>query len=345
MDFAKRVSNIQKTFLESKKNGLLVFGVENVYYLTSFRGSFSVLIVLKSKAYLFVDGRYYEKAKNCSSLCEVILFENLAGEIEKIVKAEKVAELFFDAEDVTVAFISELTEKLKDIKLTPSAKKIVKDLRSIKDEAEIKVMKEGAKKSKKIIKKFLDENLKAGVTERLLASQLEFIIKNQAEGISFDTIVASGKNSSLPHAVPTKRKIGKNDIVLIDYGLRWKGYCTDHTRTTILGVNRLEKYYNIVEEAIRVGLSCVKPGNAISLLDEKIRAFFQRKGVLNNFLHSSGHGIGLSVHEKPTLSYKTKGVFKEGMVFTIEPGLYFEGIGGIRLEEMFYVTKKGYEIL
>lgn len=345
MDFVKRINAIQRTFLDDRQKALLVLGRENVFYLTNFWGSFSLLILLKNKVYLLVDGRYYERAKKSSFFCEVILFEDFGRAINEILVSHKIWTLFYEAEDVTVAFVSALKKKIKGAKLVPSPQSIIRELRVVKDRDEIRIMKEGAKRSRNIIDKFLNEYVKVGVTEKFLAAQLEFMIKSDADGISFDTIVAAGKNSSLPHAVPTNKKICPKDIVLIDYGVRWKGYCTDHTKTTILGVNKLEKYYNVIKEAIEIGLTYVKPNVPIKLVDEKIRVFFQNKGLLKHFLHSSGHGIGLDVHEKPTLSYKTEGVFKEGMVFTIEPGLYFEGIGGLRIEEMFCVTKKGYELL
>ena len=346
MDFEKRINCVQKTFLGGRDTALLVLDVENIFYLTGFIGSFAVLIILKDKAYLFVDGRYYEKAKKSCNFCDVILFENLFSEVDKVLTLERITALFFDEEDLKVSFLSRMKKELKSKpKLLPTKDSFIRELRMIKDDYEIEIIKKGVAKSKKIITQFISNYLKTGVAERALAAYLEFMMKTEAEGISFDTIVASGKNSSLPHATPTNRKVLKNDVVLIDYGLKWKGYCTDHTKTLFLGANRLEKYYNIVKEAIERGLSYVKPGNQIKLVDENIRKFFEKEGVLKHFLHSSGHGVGLNVHEKPTLSYRSEGIFKEGMVLTIEPGLYFEGLGGIRIEEMFVVTKSGYEIL
>lgn len=345
MNFEKRVKHIQKIFLDDKKKALLVMGSENIYYLTNFYGSFSVLILTSDEAFLLVDGRYYEQARKTTEYCKVILFENLINDIQDVFKLKAVEKVFFDAEDMSFAFYSQMKNAMSDIFFVPCDKSIVKEQRMIKDEEEIAVMREGVKKAKKIMKKFFNNYVKIGMREKQIAAQLEFMIKNNSDGVSFDTIVATGRNSSLPHAIPGNRKLTVDDILLIDYGIKWKGYCTDHTNTYILGANKLDKYYNIVKKAIEIGLNYVKPNNPIKAVDENIRAFFDSEGLLKNFLHSSGHGIGLNVHEKPTLSYKSDGCFREGMVLTIEPALYFEGLGGIRIEEMFVVTKEGYEIL
>ncbi len=346
MDFEKRIYNVQNDILSKKNNGLLILDVENIFYLTGFRGSFAALVIVRDKAYLLVDGRYYEKAKMVSKHCRVVLFENLFLEINKILTSEKINDLYFDEEDIRVAFLSRIKRELKEgVNVIPTKDCYIRKLRMVKDDCELEIIRKAVKKSKKIIDKFIKNYLKTGISEKALAAQLEYMMKTEADGISFDTIVASGQNSSLPHATPTERKLSSRDVVLIDYGLKWKGYCTDHTRTVFLGANSLEKYYNIVQKAVEIGLSFIKPDNPIKLVDESIRSFFEKQGLLKHFLHSSGHGVGINVHEPPTLSYKTEGVFKEGMVLTIEPGLYFEKIGGIRLEEMFVVTKTGYEIL
>lgn len=346
MDFEKRIYSVQKNILSKKSNALLILDVENIFYLTGFIGSFAALVTLRDKVYLLVDGRYYEKAKRSCEHCNIVLFENLFSEINKILTSEKIVALYFDEEDVKVSFLSRMKKELKDgVNIIPTKDSYIRKLRMVKDDCELEIIRKAVKKSKKIMKKFIANSLTTGVSEKALAAQLEYMMKTDADGISFDAIVASGKNSSLPHATPTEKKLSSRDVVLIDYGLKWKGYCTDHTKTLFLGANSLEKYYNIVHKAIKIGLSFVKPDNPIKLVDENIRKFFEKEGVLKHFLHSSGHGVGINVHEAPSLSYKTEGVFKEGMVLTIEPGLYFEKIGGIRLEEMFVVTKTGYEIL
>ncbi len=345
MDFEKRVANLGKAFCGDRHDALLITGSENVFYLTGFTGSFSLLLLVVNKLYLFVDGRYYEKAKKSSHNCEVILFENLFATLGEYLTRLRVEKLFFESETMTFSFYREFKKKIKNVKIMPLRNSIMPELRMVKDRDEIRLLRQATEKSREIYSRFSKQHVREGAKERYLAAKLEFMMKEEADGISFDTIVASGKNASIPHAVPTEKKLNSKDMVIIDYGLKWKGYCTDHTRTVILGANKMEKYYNIVLEAIKVGLKFVKPGNAVKLVDENIRAFFKEQGILDKFLHSSGHGIGLNVHEKPSLSYKACEVFKEGMVLTIEPGLYFEGIGGIRVEEMFLVTKKGYEIL
>lgn len=345
MDFKKRIACIQKKISESKREAILILGSENIFYLTNFWGSFGLLLLTKDKIFLFVDGRYYEKAKESSFFCEVVLFQNLMPVLKKVLSEAKIKTVYFEPDDVSFSFYSLLKKEIKNTEFLPTKKSVVRELRMVKDSEEINIIKKAVKISKDIYSNFSKKHFKVGVTEKKLAAHLEFMIKSKTDGISFDTIVASGKNSSLPHAVPSSKKLSSNETVIIDYGVKWKGYCTDHTTTTIIGDTKLNDYYSLVKGAIKVGLEVVKPNNEINAVDKKIRDFFDKKGVLKYFLHSSGHSIGLNVHEKPTLSYKEKGVFKKGMVFTIEPGLYFEGIGGIRLEEMFLVTDDGFEIL
>lgn len=345
MDFKKRIDCIQKNITKSKREALLILGSENIFYLTNFWGSFGLLLLTKDKVFLFVDGRYYEKAKVSSSLCEVVLFQNLMSVLKKVLNEAKIKTVYFEPDDVSYSFYCLLKKEIKNTEFLSVKKSLVRELRMFKDSEEINIIKKAVKVSKDIYSNFYKKHFKVGVTEKSLAANLEFLIKTKTDGVSFDTIVASGKNASLPHATPSSKKLSPDETVIIDYGIKWKGYCTDHTTTTIIGDSKLNDYYSLVKEAIKVGLDVVKPNNAISAVDKKIREFFDKKDVLKHFLHSSGHGIGLNVHEKPTLSYKEKGVFKKGMIFTIEPGLYFEGIGGIRLEEMFLVTDDGFEIL
>jgi Xaa-Pro aminopeptidase len=220
----------------------------------------------------------------------------------------------------------------------------VKKLRSTKDEYEIGVIKEAVGISKKIFNQF-SKDIKIGLTEKEASAILNYKLELQGDGSSFDTIVLSGERSSLPHGKPGKKIIGDCESILIDYGIKWKNYCTDHTRVIFLGENKLSKYYKIVKDAFKYALNFIKPAIEIGKIDRAVREYFAKYNLEKYFVHSSGHGIGLEVHEYPVVNFKNKDKLKKGMIITIEPGLYFPGEGGVRYEEMILVTDRGFELL
>lgn len=345
MNFSLRTEKIQRFVREDINCAYLVTGKENVYYLSGFYGSFGFLLITPGKSRLFVDGRYFEQAKKTACCDEPVLVENIYTAIKETVLKEGVRKLVFDAEDVSFAFYDNLRKEAEFLTVLPAAGSVIKKMRALKDEDELNIMKEAVRKSKDVFARFMAENPLQGSTERGLAAKLEYMLKQEADGISFEPIVASGGNSSLPHAAPDDKIINSGESVILDFGLSWRHYATDHTRTFFVNGSGLEKYYPIIEGAVRKGIENIKPGSLIKSADEAVRSHFEEHGALKNVMHSSGHGIGLSVHEFPNISYKTEGCFEAGMVATIEPGLYFEGVGGIRLEEMVLVTKTGCEVL
>lgn len=342
MNFKKREHVVKKHLLNGQ--AYLFTNNQDIYYLSGFYGSYGILIISKEKSLLFVDGRYFEKARKESEVDEVILISDLLNDIKKSIKQLHIKEIFFDGDSLTYNFYKNLANNLDQIKLKDDREKYVKKLREIKDEDEIKIMESAVKKSKKAFNEFI-KNFIPGKREIEYVNELDYSLKKYGEGLSFDTIILSGKNSSLPHGTPSNRKIKNGDSVIIDYGLKYKNYCTDHTKTLIFDNPKMDKYLKIIKLAFDAGLKKIGDSREIKEVDIAVRNVFEKNNLLKNFLHSSGHGIGLSVHESPTLSYKTEGTFKEGMVVTLEPGLYFEGQGGIRYEEMILVTKKGCEIL
>lgn len=343
MNFKAREKFIKKNL--NYGESYLTLCKEDIYYLSGFHGSFSLLLISNKKSFLFVDGRYYEKAKKLSNINEIILFTDLWKELKTIINTLKIKKIIFDGDSITYNFYKKLSQELSSVELVTDDNKMIKKMREIKDEDEIKVIRKAVSKSLKAYEDFFERYRLVNLSEIECVNYLEFNLKKYGEGISFDTLILSGSNSSVPHGTPSKRIIEWGDTVIIDFGLKYKHYCTDHTRTWLLRNHKMEKYLQIVQLAFDEGLKKIGDGKEIKEVDIAIRNVFEKNNVLSNFLHSSGHGIGLSVHESPTISYKTEGVFKEGMIVTLEPGLYFEGIGGIRHEEMILVTKNGCEIL
>lgn len=222
----------------------------------------------------------------------------------------------------------------------------MKRLSIIKYNKEIRLIKRAALITKDIFET-ISRDLKPGAREKDIAKKIEYIIKKKKLKRSFKTIVASGPNAAKPHAKLTNRIIRDNDIVVVDFGVVYKGYHSDLTRTFIIGrINRkLKKIYNVVKEAQIKAINKVKEGARISDLVKSVHDYIRSKKLKRYILHSLGHGVGLKIHEAPKLSEKNKKVLRSGMVCTIEPGLYIKGIGGVRIEDMVLVKKQGCEVL
>jgi len=343
MQYNVRREKLKRFLKKNSFDAFFIHGIYDILYLTGFFGSHSFLVITKKKSYLLVDGRYYEWAqKVIYDELEVILLQDPIKDLEKILKNLKL--VAFDSEDLKVSLYNKLCENLKSVRFVPLSSSPVKALRAIKDEEEVRILREAAKVSKRIFNN-ISKDISVGLTERELWAKINYNIEVNANGRSFDTIVLSGNNTSLPHGIPGDNLIKENDCVLIDYGLKWKNYCSDHTRVIFLGKNSMEKYYRIVKKAFKIALEHIRPGVEIGKIDKAVKSFFSSFHLEKNFVHSTGHGIGLEVHEYPVINVKNKGRLKEGMVITIEPGLYFPGEGGVRFEEMVLVTKDGFDVL
>lgn len=300
----------------------------------------------KRKNWFFTDFRYAKIAQTLEKKTTRIDFEfvemdeKFREKLQKITKSSKIIE--FESAHLTV---DEL-QKWKKVVKGKNWKRIqnpIEEMRLIKDAHEIRLM----KKSQFLGEQTLEEikyNLKAGVTEIQIANLIKTTgIKLGADDISFEPIVGFGANSAVPHHQNTHKKLKKGDMILIDMGMKFQGYCSDMTRVffTKKPTNEQARVYNAVLEAQKIAIAEIKAGAKCALTDKKAR---KSLGDLNEyFKHSLGHGIGLDVHENPSLSQKSKETFKEGMVVTVEPGVYLEGKFGVRIEDMGRVTKSGYE--
>ncbi len=343
MQYSIRREKLKRFLKKNSFDAFLIQGIYDILYLTGFFGSYGFLVITKKNSYLFVDGRYYEEAqKVIDKELEVILLQDPIKDLEKVLRRLKL--VAFDSEDLKVSFYNKLCENLKNVRFLPLNNSPVKALRSIKDEEEVAILREAVKVSKKVFNNF-SKDVCAGLTEKELWAKINYNIEMNSEGRSFDTIVLSGKKTSLPHGIAGNNVIKANDCVLIDYGLKWKNYCSDHTRVIFLGKNDMEKYYKIVKKAFKIALEHIKPGVEIGKIDRAVKSYFASLNLGKNFVHSTGHGIGLEVHEYPVVNVKNKDRLKKGMVITIEPGLYFPNEGGVRFEEMILVTKDGFEVL
>jgi len=354
MNFEKKLNWIRRFLKENNLSAFLFTSFPNIFYLTNFRSSNAFIIITSKEHFFLTDARYFERAKNELKDWEVVLIkENTHSFLKKFIKNLNPKVVGFEKDGITCELREKL--KIKGIRFKGFTK-VLKKLRIIKDEKELKILKEGIKKTDELYKYILNIIKKTifdkeeDLTElRLRGFLVARIFEIGAEGESFPAIIASDKNSAIPHWVTSKSNIEKNAPLLIDMGIIWKGYCTDFTRTLHLGKpsSEFKKLYELVKTAWYKGFEKVKRGIPFSEIDKTIREYFKSKDVDKFFVHATGHGIGVEVHEPPRIYYKPlnkEEIIEDGMVFTIEPGLYFPDKFGIRLENIVFVENGKGEI-
>ncbi|MFP7253268.1 Xaa-Pro peptidase family protein [Terribacillus goriensis] len=334
--------------LMEKKNldAFIVTSAQNRRYISGFTGSAGLLIITKSKQLFLTDFRYIEQATEQAPDFEIIehkqsIIQEAAAQLLK----EGAQQAGFEHEDVTFALYQQFQNAVH-ADLVP-ASGLIEELRLIKSEAELAIMKTAAEIADAAYTHILTF-VKPGMKEIDVSNELEFFMRKQgATQSSFDTIVASGYRSALPHGVASDKEIQKGELVTLDYGALYNGYCSDITRTFAVGEisDKLREIYDIVLEANLRGVAGVKPGITGKEADALTRDYISEKGYGQYFGHSTGHGLGMDVHESPALSFRSDTVLKPGMVVTVEPGIYIPEVGGCRIEDDLVLTADGSERL
>jgi Xaa-Pro aminopeptidase len=344
-NLSERIIRLQKIFSASRIDSLIFSNMNNIRYLSGFTGSEGVLLIGAGQEILFVDGRYTSQAGLETNGIKIIECADKIEAIAEAIKKLKLNKIGFEEDSITLATYNKLTssfQKENFIALTDE----LRMLRACKDDAEIAFMKKAAQISSSAIRCIINR-VKPGWKEKDLAWQLEIEARKYgADGIAFETIVAAGENSSLPHARPTDRKIKKGDFVVIDFGVRYKGYCSDETCTIAFGklTEKQKNAYQIVKDAHDRALDMIAENIHAAEIDKRARNIFGKK-FGRYFTHGTGHGVGLEVHESPRLSSISGDVLKPRMVFTIEPGLYIPGLWGVRIEDTVLLKKNSCEKL
>lgn len=332
----KRIKKVQKALKSFGGDALIVQNSADLFYLTGIELSSGTLVILQDAARLFVDGRYVEKCKNFGAVDAVL---TMPGDIAAYCK--KCTSVGFDADATTYRAYTALLDVKKS--LIPLHKPVEK-IRAVKEAGEIKAMERAAKLCMKGFD-FLCGQIRTGVSEKALARSLEiFWLSNGGQKLSFDPIIAFGKNSSMPHYRPQDTKLKVGDVVLLDIGVVLDGYASDITRVLFYGKPnpKLLHIYDIVQSAKEKAFNACKPGITASSLYAAAAKVIDKAGYKDAFLHGLGHGIGLDVHEQPILrATATETYMQASMVVTLEPGIYLPGLGGVRLEDMVVVTKTG----
>ncbi len=332
---------------DKQVDAAMIFSETNRMYFSGFKSSDGIILLTRNECYFFVDFRYYEAAFNKVKNMEVVLASDFKSELLKIIKKHNIKNILLECNGLTLA------ESLKFEKLIESENvsfiksnildDIISSIRSIKEKNELENIKVAQEISEKALNELMSI-LKPGMSEKEIAFNLEFLLRKKgAQSIAFDLIVASGKNSSMPHATPTDKRLEIGDFVTIDMGAVYNGYCSDMTRTVALGKisEKQRSVYNLVLAAQNKAIQSIKSGVLCKKIDKIARNFIYENGYEGCFGHALGHGVGLEIHEGPFLSTRSEDVLKSGMVVTIEPGIYLKNEFGVRIEDMIVVTEQG----
>jgi Xaa-Pro aminopeptidase len=363
---AARLARLRADIRRAQVDALLVSHLANVRYLTSFAGTAGMLLVTSDAARLIVDFRYATAARAAASGAdagiEVVVAANIDECAVALLKDAGAGRVGIEAQWMSVARFNTLASALATSIPTPlespgpcpslvSTERLIEKARAVKDPGEIRILTEAGRRLGHVAGR-VPAVVRPGRTEIEVAADIETLLREAGfEGPAFPTIVASGPNGALPHAHPTARQLGGNEGVVLDFGGVYDGYCVDLTRTVELGSASAEwrRLYAAVEEAQRAAIAAVRPGVTASAVDAAARSVLAAAGLGEAFGHATGHGIGLEVHEDPRIGKSAAGhaevALEPGMVFTVEPGAYVEGVGGARLEDDVLVTDAGCEVL
>lgn len=354
----KRYTRLNDVIKNNNLHGIILTDGYNIHYLTGYKGHTGVVLILEDDRYLLTDSRYTEQAEIEAPEFKVIdiALDGYSKTIRRILNEKhcnninNVKKLRYGFEDKSIsysqykAFKDNLEEIVELVELNDQIDK----LRMVKSKEEIQLIAEAEAIGDKAFEHILN-TMEVGMTEKEVALELEYAMKSLgADGLSFDSIVASGNNSSMPHAVPTDKVIEDGDFVTMDFGCIYKGYCSDMTRTVYMGDEMTEKQlevYTVVLNAQKEALKCIKPGMICSDIDKIARDYIAAAGYGEYFGHGLGHGVGLYIHEEPRFSRTCDVVLEPGMVLSVEPGIYLPGEFGVRIEDLIVVTEEGYENL
>jgi Xaa-Pro aminopeptidase len=342
-----RLKRIREIMVKRQVEALLVTNDINRRYLTGFTGTSGYVLITAQRAYLLTDFRYMEQAGKQAVGFEVVKhLPDAIDTVRELLQSLGLKRLGFEQDSVTYGTYQAYAASLQGIDLVPTHQ-WVELLRMIKDSDEQRIMQEAADLADKTFNHLLGY-VKPGLTERDVALEIEFFMrKHGAKSSSFDTIVASGERSALPHGVASDKVLQANEFVTFDFGAYYQGYCSDLTRTVFIGkpTDRHKEIYELVLSAQLRTLDGLKPGMTGKQGDALARDVIEQAGYGEQFGHGTGHGFGMEIHEAPRLSKQGAIVLQPGMAVTVEPGIYIPGFGGVRIEDDVIMTDSGIHIL
>jgi Xaa-Pro aminopeptidase len=321
-------------------------GMDNIFYLTGFRGSEGTVLVTKGDVVLLTDSRYTTYAREVAEGCIVLETSGRNGTLAGLFERYGITRTGFDSYHTIYQTYHSWKEHSPDVEFVPLTNDI-ESVRQCKEAGEILAVRKAVGIATEAFSAIADK-IVPGRTEKEIANELEYMMRRLgADAPSFETIVASGPRAALPHAHPTDRAIRRGEAVIVDFGCQVDGYCSDETCTVSVGElgSQIKEIYEIVRDAKQKGVQAVRAGLPVQALDMIVRGFVEDKGYGDYFRHGTGHGVGIAVHEPPAVTVNGEGLLEENMIITIEPGIYLPNVGGVRLEDMVLVTANGGEVL
>jgi Xaa-Pro aminopeptidase len=342
-----RLTLLSSALTERKADSLVVTGLPNIRYLCGFTGDNATLLVTPGKSILFTDPRFEIQAAQEASCPVKISKGPLAIDVAAAIKRMRLKQIGFEPARITVQALQALSDRLPMGAQMVAVDGWIEQLRMVKSPEELALIRRSVALNSEAFEQAV-KRVKPGMTEADLAAELEYRMRRLgAERPSFETIVAGGERSALPHAQPTSARLENGQLVVVDMGATRDGYCSDMTRMLFLGEPgpKVKRMYKAVLEAQLAGVDAVRGGAPTRKVDAAARNVLKHYGLDRAFVHSTGHGLGLEIHEPPRIGKKDKGRLQAGMAVTIEPGVYLEGFGGIRIEDTVVVTDSGCEIL
>jgi Xaa-Pro aminopeptidase len=344
---AGRIAACTQRMCRQRVDGYLVTSRIDQFYLTGFDGEDGAALILPDRVCLLTDGRFkYDVAEAAPWARAVIRTNSLNEAVAGLIRRRRIERLGIQPEVLSVQAQASLRKAVRPARLVPMPP-VVADLRLIKDESEVRAIEKAVQVAEAAFRAVV-RRIRPGMTERDLAARLQYeLLRCGASGPSFPVIVAEGANAAFPHARPGDRRLREGSAVLIDWGATVGNYRSDLTRVVFVRRirPRIRRMYENVLEAQLAAIEAVGPGVRMSDVDAQARNLLKRRGMGRQFLHSLGHGIGLDIHEPPRLSSRARDSLQPGMVVTVEPGVYFEGAGGVRIEDDVLVTPTGYRVL
>jgi Xaa-Pro aminopeptidase len=347
----RRIERLRPFLSERSADALLVTSLPSIRYLSGFTGSAGVFLLTPTRAVLVTDSRYTIQANEelaGSGVGLEIAPKGLLASVAAILKRSgRKLRLAYSPSQITVAQKSTLEAELGRAIRWVDFSGVLEKLRAVKDAQELAAMREAARLISDVFAAVLPK-IRIGVSELHVSAEIEYEMKTRgASGASFETIVASGPRSALPHARATPKLLSKKELVVLDQGAILRGYCSDMTRTVFLGRApvRVRRLYEAVREAQEAAKAAVRPGITAGEIDRAARQVLESRGYGQYFTHSTGHGLGIEVHEMPRLGKGDTTTLESGMVVTIEPGAYIEGLGGVRIEDDVVVTPRAADVL
>lgn len=341
-----RLLELQNKLSQANLDGLLIGNGENRLYMSGFTGSEGWLLVTGHRAFLCVDFRYVEQAREQARGWEVVEYRRpFTASLSRLISDAGLKEVGFEKEHLSFQSYQDLTDNIPEVEWLP-VKGLVESLRLQKDETEIASIRKAAWLDDQAFEHIV-KYLQPGRREREVALELEFFARRRGgEAASFDIIVASGPRAALPHGVASDKLLAAGEFVIMDFGTVIGSYHSDFTRTVILGEPTAKQWevYKTVQEAQEIAVAALAPGRTTGEIDALARKVISDRGYGAFFGHGLGHGVGLNIHERPHLSPGSDTVLLPGMVITIEPGIYIPGWGGVRIEDLLLVTETGCEV-